>query len=166
MLLNAASVFEIGIQIERNGKAFYQAMAEQLQEAETKAFFTQLAEWEEKHVALFQRLHAGLPEQAREDHLFDPDGEMAAYLKAAADTHVFAATPDMSALIAARCQSALDAVELALTFEKDSVVYYVTMKKVVAEHSGRDKIDLLIDEELHHIALLNLKWHELNAQKK
>jgi len=166
MLLNAASVFEIGIQIERNGKAFYQAMAEQLKEADSKAFFAQLAEWEDKHIALFQRLQSALPEQAREDHLFDPDGEMAAYLKAAADTHVFIATPDMAALIASRCHSALDAVELALTFEKDSVVYYVTMKKVVAEHAGRNKIDLLIDEELHHVAILNLKWHELKARKK
>ena len=165
MLLSAASIFEIGIQIERNGKAFYQTIAGQLDEPEIKAFFQQLAEWEEKHITLFQRLQAELPEQAQE-HLFDPDSEMAAYLKAAADTHVFVAIPDISALIATRCQSALEAVELALTFEKDSVVYYVTMKKVVAEHAGRDKIDLLINEELHHVAILNLIWHELKARKK
>jgi hypothetical protein len=29
------------------------------------------------------------------------------------------------------------------------------MRKVVSDHLGREKIDLIIDEELKHIAMLN-----------
>lgn len=153
---NAESIFEIGIQIEKNGQQFYRDVAKRSSDSAIQELFDELADWEEQHVALFEDLKASLPNDMREDDLFDPESEFYAYLEAAANSHVFVASTDIPAL-AASCDSAVKALNLALAFEKDSVVYYTTMKKLVADHLGRDKIDKLIDEELKHIAILNSK---------
>lgn len=153
---NAELIFEIGVQIEKNGKAFYLEAAKNAADETSKALFTELADWESAHIALFQQLKADLPDVAGEDNLFDPDNELVSYLQAAADSHVFENSADIAYLVA-QCGSAADVFDLALTFEKDSIVYYTTMKKVVPDYLGQEKIDRLIDEELKHISILNTK---------
>ncbi|MBD3308777.1 hypothetical protein GF339_20390 [candidate division KSB3 bacterium] len=158
---DAESIFEIGVQIEKNGRTFYSAVAGETSDEAMQTLFHELAEWEEQHIEIFRALQASLPESAEEAHLlFDPNDEFFSYLQAAADSHVFVASTDIVAL-ARQCTSPGAALEMALTFEKDSVVYYTTMKKVVPEHLGREKIDLLIDEELKHISILNTKKKQL-----
>ncbi len=159
---DAESIFEIGVQIEQNGKVFYLEVARNTSDEAIKSLFTELAGWEDKHVELFQQLQADLPDNARDENLFDPDGEFSSYLQAAADSHVFVDTTDVTQL-AAQCNTPAEALDMALTFEKDSVIYYTTIKKVVSEHLGRDKIDLIIDEELKHISILNQKKKQLKA---
>jgi rubrerythrin len=151
---NAESIFEIGVQIEKNGKAFYLEAAKRASDNAIASLFTELADWESKHIELFEQLKSELPDTMRDDPIFDPENELYSYLEAAANSHVFIVSTDVSQL-ATQCNSASEALDLALTFEKDSVVYYITMKKVVADHLGRKKIDTLIDEELKHIAILN-----------
>jgi len=158
--LNAETIFEIGVNIEKNGKAFYLEAAKKASDAKIQTLFTELANWEDKHITIFQQLQAELPENAREDNFFDPENELVSYLQAAADSHVFA-TSINAAKLAEQHNTPVEALNLALTFEKDSVVYYTTMKKVVSEHLGRQKVDLLIDEELQHIAILHAKKKEL-----
>lgn len=151
---NADAMFEIGIQIEKNGQRFYREAAQRTSDSEAQKLFADLADWEAQHVAFFERLRTTLPERARQDDLFDPDQEAVAYVEAAASSHVFVESSDIATLVA-QCDTVVKALNLAVAFEKDSIVYYVSMKKMVADHLGREKIDLLIDEELHHIALLN-----------
>ena len=157
---SADAIFEIGIRIEKNGRAFYLEAAKSASDETVKSLFTELAEWENKHVELFKQLKSELPENMKEDNLFDPDNEFRAYLEAAADSHVFVSSMNVDAL-AAQCSSPSEALEAALTFEKDSVVYYTAVKKVVSGLPGREKIDRLIDEELKHIAILNSKQQQI-----
>jgi rubrerythrin len=158
---NAELIFELGIQIERNGKLFYQEIAKGAPDEQLTSLFLELAEWEEQHIDLFQRLLDELPDSMRQDDLFDPADDMMLYVNAAADSHVFVSTPDIAALVDEHCSSPLQALDMALAFEKDSVVYYTTMKRVVAKHLGQEKIDLLIEEELKHIAILNDRKKQL-----
>lgn len=153
MNFSAREIFDIGVQIEVNGKAFYEAAAKKVAETAMKEFFLELAAWENTHIALFGELRDALPKGAGNVPLFDPNDEAATYLQATADSHVFVKNKDMVGLVAG-CKSPLDIIELAMTFEKDSVVYYTTMKKVVAKNLGQDKVDRLIDEEIKHIGML------------
>ena len=114
----------------------------------------ELSEWEDSHIGIFESMRAELPDRIRYESLFDPDDEYRDYLQAAADSHVFIKNHDVSELVA-RCGSPFKALDLALEFEKDSVVYYTTIKKAVSAHLGAEKIDALIEEELKHISLLN-----------
>jgi rubrerythrin len=153
MNFSAREIFDIGVQIEVNGKAFYEAAAKKMAETATREFFRELAAWEAQHIALFNELRDALPAGAGNVPLFDPNDEAAIYLQATADSHVFVKNKDMLGLVAG-CTTPVDIIDVALTFEKDSVVFYTTMKKVVAKNLGRDKVDRLIDEEIKHIGLL------------
>ncbi len=90
----------------------------------------------------------------------DPDSEYRDYLQAAADSHVFAGSADISELVS-QCTSSLEALDLAMRFEKDSVVFYTTIKNAASAKFGGENIDTLIDEELKHISLLCKSQQEL-----
>lgn len=154
IFFNADEIFQIGLQIESNGKAFYAAVAQNSSDPMVKELFESLSKWESEHVQLFEGLRQGLPEAARRGGSFDPGQELLQYIEATADSHVFLKNRDVNSL-ASRCRSALEALELAISFEKDSVVFYTTMKRVTPEEFGRKEIDRLIDEEIGHISLLH-----------
>lgn len=156
---NAREVFDIGVQIEVNGKAFYEAAARKVAESRMRQFFLELANWEAQHIELFRQLRDSLPPSAGEE-AFDPAGEAALYLQAMADSHVFVKNQDVAGL-AAGCKSAAEALDLAMVFEKDSVVYYSAMKKAVSGELGQEKIDRLLDEEIKHIGMLAARKREI-----
>jgi rubrerythrin len=51
----------------------------------------------------------------------------------------------------------------AITAEKDSIVFYLGMKDMVADGAGKAKIDVIIKEEMGHIRQLS---RELAALKQ
>lgn len=157
---NANEVYEIGIEIERNGKAFYEAAVESVEDPDTKKFLDDLAKWEGQHISLFEKLQSELSEQENEDNVFDPDNEAHLYLKAAAASHVFRKNLDITDIVA-HCKNHVDILNMAIQFEKDSVVLYNTMIGMVPEHLGKDKIERLIEEELKHLSLLHEKLEVL-----
>ena len=157
---NANEIFQIGVEIEKNGKAFYQAAAKSAKTPEVKKLFEELSRWESGHIAIFESLKNKLAESAREETAFDPDNEALLYLKAAADTHVFGQNANAEAL-AGECKTALAALKMALNFEKDSVVVYANMRNLVPEKLGKPDIDKLLNEELQHISMLNDKINAL-----
>lgn len=160
MNFNAREIFDIGVQIEANGKAFYEAAAKKTAETAMREFFLELAAWENTHIRLFSELRDALPKAAGNVPVFDPNDEAALYLQATADSHVFVRNKDMVGLVAG-CKGPFDILDVAMTFEKDSVVFYTTMKKVVAKNLGQDKVDRLIDEEIKHISLLSQRRAKL-----
>jgi rubrerythrin len=160
---NADEIFQMGAQIEANGQTFYEAVAKSTPDPSAKKIFLDLGRWESEHIKLFTKLRQRLPASASQDDLFDPNQELHLYLKAAADSHVFIKNKDIPEL-AARCKTSIQALDLAVSFEKDSIVFYTTMKKLVPEHLGKSEIDTLIDEEISHILILTRKKKELETQ--
>jgi rubrerythrin len=161
---NADEIFQLGVQIETNGKKFYETVAKNTSDPSVQKLFSELSRWESEHQELFEKLRKALSDSAKRETLFDPEGEMSVYMRAMAESHVFIKNKDISGL-AFKCRTPIEALDLAITFEKDSVVFFTTMKKVVPEHLGKDKIDLLIDEEIKHISILIQKRRELGNQK-
>ena len=154
LVYNAEEIFQMGIEIEKNGLAFYTAAAKASKNEQAKKLCEELGSWESKHVALFEELKAQLPASAGHEPVYDPDDELGLYLKAAADSHIFIGTKEISTLVE-NAKSALDILELALTFEKDSVVLYTTMKSMVPERLGKNEIDKIIYEEIQHISIIH-----------
>ena len=160
---NADEIFQMGVLIETNGQKFYEAVAKNASDPPAQKLFLDLSRWESQHIELFKKLKQRLPESAKREDLFDPNQELYLYLKATADSHVFIKNRDMPHL-ASTCKTPLEALDLAIAFEKDSVVFYTTMKKLVPEHLGKDEIDTLIDEEISHIFALTQKKKELEVK--
>jgi len=161
---NADEIFQIGAQIEGNGQRFYEMVARNCPDPSAQKLFLDLARWESEHINLFEKLRQRLPDSAKAGNLFDPNQELHLYVKATADTHVFLKNKDIPELVS-KCKTPIEALDLAVAFEKDSVVFYTTMKKLVPEHLGKSEIDTLIDEEVSHIFTLTQKKKELEIQK-
>ena len=156
-MYNAEEIFSIGVEIERNGEAFYRKAAEKADDADSKKILEELANWEKGHVALFDALKALLPEDFKSgENQFDIDEEAQRYFKAAADSHIFNKGVDLDAIVAG-IEQTVDIFRVALGFEKDSVVLYEAMKKMVPAGMGRDKVDSLIQEEMTHVAMMQEK---------
>ena len=164
LYLSVGEIFDMGIQIEANGKKFYEAAAQNISDVSAQKLFLELSDWESKHIELFRKLKETLPSSLREEATFDPNQELDLYIKATAENHVFVKNRDVAKL-AQKCKTAGEAFDVAVNFEKDSVVFYATMKKAVPEDFGRDKIDALIDEEIRHISILTQKKKEWEEEK-
>jgi len=160
---NADEIFQIGVQIESNGQKFYETIAKNTFDPSAQKIFLDLAKWESKHIELFKKWQERLPDSAKRGDLFDPNQELNLYLKATADSHVFIRNKDIPGL-ASKCKTPVEALDLAVTFEKDSVVFYTTMKKLIPEHLGKAEMDTLIDEEISHLFMLTQKKKDLERK--
>jgi rubrerythrin len=156
IIFSASEIFQMGIEIEKNGKAFYAACGRATGNEAVKKLCEELSAWEDEHVAVFEKLKAQLPESASLEVINDPDDELQLYLKAAADSHVFVAGTDITSIIAA-ATTPEKILATALSFEKDSVVVYSTMLRMVPDHLGKKNLEKIIDEELKHISIITRK---------
>lgn len=148
-LFGAREVIEMSIQIEHNGRDFYTAAIAAARSPEAAEIFRLLREEEDDHIRVFEELR----EQA-DDYEPPPDeaAQYQEYLKSLAAEHVFTGKKDGAQLGAAITGDA-QAVDLATGFEKDSVLFYTGMKKVVPP-SGHRVIDRIIEQEKEHIRRL------------
>ena len=150
---NADEIYNIAEQIERNGQKFYHDSAGRVGDSVAKQVLQDLAKMEVGHLKFFQALHADLSEQAREEITWDPDGQAGAYLKAAADSHIFKTNADPTSLLEDNAD-AREILELALQFEKDSVIYFLGVADVVPAHLGKANVLELAQQERNHIVLI------------
>ncbi|MCX7821877.1 MAG: ferritin family protein [Syntrophobacterales bacterium] len=152
---NAAEVFEIAINIEENGKTFYTRASQMVDDPDVRTLFQELAKEEEVHKARFAELKKLLPPQAQIPTVPDPSNELDQYIKMMAKEHIFSSASGVEQEIK-KISSVQDALRLAIQFEKDSVLFFVSMKEATDDTRGREMIDLLIKEEQEHVKRLSL----------
>ena len=156
LTFNADEILEMACKIERNGMAFYRKAAEDISDADMRKMLLDLAEMEAKHEKTFGDMRKELSEGAREPGAFDPDNEIAMYLQAMVDGHVFDLQKDPAEQLRGT-ESLEDILKLAVNAEKDSIMFYLGLKDFVSVRAGRDKVHAIIKEEMSHIVLLNRK---------
>lgn len=159
IIFNADEAFALAEQIERNGQGFYLRAAELTKGTLTGKLLSDLAIWEKTHEELFSSMRSGLTEEEKTVTAFDPDGENALYLKAVADSHVFKTIEDPAQLLSGN-ESPEQIIKTALLFEKDTILFFLGLAKMVPENLGRNKVEKIIDEEIGHVAYLE---KELNT---
>lgn len=147
---SADEVFEMGMDIERNGEAYYRKAAELAKDTAVKAIFTDLMKQEQQHYVIFKELRDNLPPKASLPTVADPESEEYLYLDALVKSRLFNNVHEAES-IAAKVGSALEALKAALVFEKDTVLFFQSMKAITDERLGRNEIDRLIEEEHNHI---------------
>ena len=158
---NTDEVYSIGIQIEKNGRLFYQTAANLTDNPQLTKLFSDLADWENEHVELFKHLKASITGDY-DDVIFDPDNIVHQYLNAAASDNIFVNDKKIIAR-AKSCRSSQEALLMAIDFEKDSVVYYSTMKEIVRDDLGKSELDRLILEEIKHIGQLTEELKKIQS---
>ncbi|MCK4850809.1 MAG: hypothetical protein KAT11_05625, partial [Phycisphaerae bacterium] len=73
--------------------------------------------------------------------------------QAAADSHVFKTNADSISLLKDSA-NAREVLELALQFEKDTVIYFLGIADIVPERLGKADILGLVKQEQGHIGLI------------
>lgn len=147
---------EMAIQIERNGKAFYEELARKSNEADMKTFFKYLAGQEEEHIERFKQLRDRL---SKEGYVAPYDWDEARdYLSALVSKEVFA-DENMGARIAEEAADERAAFDAAIGLEKDSLLFYHEMMRFVNKQD-HPLIEAIAEEERKHIADLSEKRKE------
>ncbi len=149
---NAAEVYEMGAEVERNGERFYRKAVALAKDPALKDMLSCLADQEKEHIGLFEELKAKLPPGASSPSPLDDD-DVALYLQALADSKVFNTKEDVDRVLG-EVKGLQDALDLALRFEKDSILFFQWTRDLTREDWGKKKIDALIAEEKKHIAQL------------
>lgn len=140
-------VVEQAVQTEKLGNEFYGKMAQRFRDNnELKKLFELLAAHETKHGASFSALKSKLGEE-------EPEGwdEVTLYLRALVDSEFFLGK-DKCLPSLEHVKTAEQAIEFALCFERETLLYYYTLREALRE---KEVIDKIINEEKSHIVWLN-----------
>lgn len=159
-MYNLDEVFEIAEQIERNGARFYRKAAEFFQGTNEGNMLSELAAWEDEHEITFQNLRKELVTETTGAESFDPDGEVVAYLQAIADGEVFNIREDPSDTLTGN-EKITEIIHIALGRERDSIAYFLGVKKLMSQGAGEEHVEKIIQEEMGHIRILNDRLAEL-----
>jgi len=162
-LFCANEVIEMGIQIKNDGKDFYVKIAESSRANKVKDIFRWLAEQQDRHIKAFEDILASVEKCVPYEAY---PGEYSAYLGVLVGDHTLGKEKKPKKF-AQKVKDNAEAIDLAIDFEKDSVLFYHEMKNVVREKE-RMIIDELIKHEQEHIRRLSalkecLTSSELNA---
>ena len=121
---NAVEIFEVAIQIEENGRMFYEKAGELVENSDIKDLFKDLAGQEQEHKNSFVSMKSQLPDSAKKPVAWDPDNETEAYLKMMADINIFKADVNVEEKLG-QVKDVKDALRFAIDFEKESILFYV-----------------------------------------
>jgi len=160
---NADEVFEMGMDIEKNGEAYYRKAAELAKEAAVKAVFHDLMRQEQQHYVTFKGLREKLPPRTSLPTVADPESEEYLYLDALVKSRLFNSVHEAESL-AAKAANAVEALRAALTFEKDTVLFFQMMKGKVDERLGKSEINRIIEEEHSHIVRILAAIREITGK--
>jgi rubrerythrin len=140
-------VVEQAIQTEKIGNEFYTKMAEQFHDrSELRKLFELLAAHETKHGQSFSNLKNKLVDE-------EPEGwdEVTQYLRAIVDSEFFLGK-DKCLPSLDHVKTAGEAIDFSLCFERETLLYYHTLREALKE---KEIIDDIIKEERSHIVWLN-----------
>lgn len=157
---NAGEAFKIAIEIEENGRGFYEKAAAKTDDREVRRIFEFLGAEEVKHKQRFTQLKNELPESTSGSTVWDPDNELDQYLKMMADMHVFRKSEDVDRKLA-QANDASEALDVAIQFEKDSIVFFAEMQSNSESDEARNNIGQLVREEQDHLKKLSLQKMKL-----
>ena len=156
-LIKTREVIEAAVSIEENGYAFYKSVEGAIDDKDVKDVFSFLAGEENRHIVAFKKIYEGIDDQ--EDTIID-DEDSSNYIKALAEKNVFT-KKDAANDMVKNIKTPFDAINLALNFERDSILFFNEIKSFVSQ-DNQDLINKLIKEEHDHI----VKLHNLENQLK
>jgi len=159
---NADEVFEMAEEIERNGAVFYREVAGKANGQAMKDMFLSMAAMEDAHLQTFQEMRKELSAQEKAETTYDPYNEATLYLQALADSKGFEGMKGPAVKLSGN-ESIQELLEASIDAEKNSVLFYVGLKDLVSAKAGKDKVEVIIREEVRHIADLRKQLSALNA---
>lgn len=143
---SAIELVNIAIGIERRGIIYYDIIARSTDDDQARTIFQGLAQMERVHLATFEHLLDDVGGAKLEEN--GEEGYIATLL---ADT-VF--TDDsVTADVAIQADTDLKAIDLGISAEKDSILYYYELRDLLPDDQ-RELVTRILSEEKRHLAQL------------
>lgn len=154
-----SEVLEMAVQTEKLGYQFYTTMSEKFKtDGELVKLFTLLAAKERTHEKTFTDLKAIVDKKGPEAVDWD---EVSSYMRAFVESEFFLgrgkSLPSME-----RIKTVKEAVQFALGFEKETLLYFYELRNVVKE---KEMVDEVINEEKSHIRWIDAFRKGLEEKK-
>lgn len=158
ILLSSAEIFDLAKAIEKAGQAYYQAIASSTASSELKELFDYLAAQEQVHYQTFERLARLYPELEVEEQEWE---QTRAYIRATSDSRFFVGE-DKAISLAKTVKDPLQAVDIAIGFEKDTLLFFHELLAVMPA-KGRGAAKAIVEEEKRHVLVLSERRKSLAA---
>ncbi|AGB40766.1 hypothetical protein Halha_0795 [Halobacteroides halobius DSM 5150] len=150
--LNGLEILKMAMNIEQQGKEFYQRCAKVNSKPKVKKLFTQLKDDEEEHYQYFKRLLNNLNEEDKslsKDYLYNE--EVSGYLRSLVDSKVF---PEDEKVIDEIAHNLEEALKIGIKAEKNSLLLYQELIQVEENSNAIKALEKLILEEKRHLIKL------------
>ncbi len=144
-LLDVKEILGFAVYIEQRGYEFYIGAMKKFTDPRATPLFQYLADEEFKHEALFKRMmegEAGL-------RPMEPDPEYQAYMREFVKAHQLGDREAIQDKLA-RLKALDDVLDLAMGFEKDSIVLFSELKELAARGNAA-ALEKVIHEEMGHL---------------
>jgi len=150
VFFSGSELLEIAMGIERNGMAFYQALADKTGKRDVKDTYNYLAGEEKKHLDTFQGMSDSLGQVKPTETYTD---EYMLYLKSLVDNTVFSNVTEAQQK-ADKVVNETEALDIGIQAEKDSILFYSELQSLVRERD-REVVLNTLDEEKKHLRQLS-----------
>ena len=140
-------IYDLAIRIEKNGERFYRKAMERFSNEGLRSMLVRLADDEVRHEEFFARKKSGLREKPE-----DPEIEAAAsgILQGILGDQTFS----LKEANPADLKSEKDLLNLAVEFEKDTILFYEMLTPLVTRKQTLKGLEEIIQEEKRHIETL------------
>ena len=149
IVFSPSELVNIAIGIERSGITFYDIMARTTDSEMAREVFEEFVEMERSHLSLFQDMLSMTGDEKPAEALTP---EYAGYLQALIDDAVFTNDAIMSEAVT-QADSDIKALEVGIGAEKDSILFYQSIKDVMPRRTI-PALDRIISEEKSHLQQL------------
>jgi len=146
---SGAEMVALAIQTEQSGYAFYRKAAEAARTETVREFCELMASQEAAHEATFRRMQRSVGEFSPPESYV---GEWSAYGGALLASRVLP-NAEVAAQLAGATTADVEAVDLAIRFEKDTILFMYEMRGHVPDGDAQT-VDALIAEEKRHVQML------------
>jgi len=153
----ANEIAKTAVEIEKKGRAFYLRLEENAQTPETRELFHYLAVEESKHEVLFQALQDRLGDI--ELPAWATTEELGRYIQGLIESHALFSDQEVAKRVDA-LDDEKEAIRMAMTFEKDSLLFFTEMEALVPD-TEKAAVRECIQEERVHLARLQAMYSQL-----
>jgi rubrerythrin len=146
-MFSTGEIIDLAIQIEKNGEKVYRDALQKISNHSLGSLLEWLADQEADHATWFSNLRPAITEAPVDTDLEEMGNTM---LQRVLGDQTFSLTDvDFS-----KIDKIEDLIELAIEFERDTVVFYEMMESFIDDEQTKDHLKRIIQEEERHVQVL------------
>lgn len=156
--LTGTEILETAERMEQNAAKFYRRAAGMYGDAKISKLFSDLAQWEKRHVEVFAEMKERLSKQSW--GLGQYGSERPDASRPRMPTAVFPDRADPGQELTGR-ETKADVLRMAIQKEKDSIAYYTSLKEFVLGAEDVRAVKDILGEEERHVRILTQSLEQI-----